>query len=398
MSEKFFDVYIDFGSSKIIATAFNKKNKKSFSVSSKCFSSFKSTQLNFKDSKIVLEKLILEIEKKTGEYLNSINLMIDSPEVLSIGVSLSKKNDGKKIRKSDIQYLIQDAKQQVIKFHPNKNIIHIIASNYKVDNNNFDYPPIDVECNFFVIDIIFICYPKELIKNLESLFYENQININQVLSSSYAKSLNCKEQYINFFDKIVFLDVGYEKTSIIVFNKNKLKSFNTLPIGGNHITKDISKILNYSIEESEDIKINLNIDILFSDDEKDFSILTRDFLKKYNREEKSLKLIKKIILARIDEILNLCLETIRSNENHDKIDKFKIVLMGQGSKILNNDSIPIKEIIPIFDEIDFFSETITTICESGLKLNQGLNQHEVVTIPKKNKSTGFFAKLFHFFE
>ena len=72
--------------------------------------------------------------------------------------------------------------------------------------------------------------------------------------------------------------------------------------------------------------------------------------------------------------------------------------MGQGSKILNNDSIPIKEIIPIFDEIDFFSETITAICESGLKFNQGLNQHEVVTIPKKNKSTGFFAKLFHFFE
>ena len=30
MSEKFFDVYIDFGSSKIIATAFNKKIKKVF--------------------------------------------------------------------------------------------------------------------------------------------------------------------------------------------------------------------------------------------------------------------------------------------------------------------------------------------------------------------------------
>ena len=95
MSEKFFDVYIDFGSSKIIATAFDKKNKKNFSVSNKCLSSFKSTQLNFKNSKIVLEKLILELEKKTGEYLNAINLMIDSPETLSISVSLSKKNDGK---------------------------------------------------------------------------------------------------------------------------------------------------------------------------------------------------------------------------------------------------------------------------------------------------------------
>ena len=57
MSKKLFDVYVDFGSSKIIATAFNKKDKKNFSVSSKCFSSFKSKQLNFKDSKIILEKL-----------------------------------------------------------------------------------------------------------------------------------------------------------------------------------------------------------------------------------------------------------------------------------------------------------------------------------------------------
>ena len=397
MTEKNFDIYIEFGSSKIIASAFNKKDKKNFSISKKCSSYLRSGKINLNNSKTILEKLIFEIEKKIQEYLNNINLMIDSPEALSVNLSLSKKNDGKKIKKSDIQYLIQAAKQQIVKFYPDKSIIHIIVNNYKVDDNNFDYAPIDIKCDFLAIDLIFICYPKDLIKSLESLFNENQINVTQILCSSYAKSFNYKENYINFFDKIIFLDIGYEKTSIILFHKDKLKSFYTIPIGGNHITKDISKILKYSIEESEEIKNNLNIDILFSDKGKNSKILPPEFLKKYNHEELSPDLLKKIILARIDEILNLSLETVRFTDNNND-NKFKIVLMGRGSKILNNDLVPIKEIIPIFDEIDFFSETNIAVCESGLKLNHGLNKHEVVIIPKQNKKIGFFAKLFHFFE
>ena len=35
-----------------------------------------------------------------------------------------------------------------------------------------------------------------------------------------------------------------EKTSIVIYEKDKLKAFNVLTIGSNHITKDISKVLN----------------------------------------------------------------------------------------------------------------------------------------------------------
>ena len=293
MSEKNFDVYFDLGSSEIRACAFNKKNNNIISVSNNCFSSIKTKNLNLNEAQIVLEKLIFDLEKKTGEHLDSVNLMIDTSEALSISLSLSKKNDGKKIRKADIQYLIQDGKQQILKFYPEKNIIHIVISNYKVDNNNFDYSPIGTNCNFFSFDIIFICFPKKLIKNIENIFFENQIKISQVQCSSYAKSLNYKEQYLNFFEKILFIDVGYEKTSIISFNNDKLEYFNMLAIGGNHITKDISKILNYSIEVSEDIKNNLNIDILFSENIKDNEILAAELLQKYNCDKKSLELIKK---------------------------------------------------------------------------------------------------------
>ena len=40
---------------------------------------------------------------------NNINLMIDSPKMLSIGISISKKLDGSKLKKTNIQFLVQEA-------------------------------------------------------------------------------------------------------------------------------------------------------------------------------------------------------------------------------------------------------------------------------------------------
>ena len=37
------------------------------------------------------------------------------------------------------------------------------------------------------------------------------------------------------------------------------------------------------------------------------------------------------------------------------------------------------------------------VCQSGLKLLNGINKQEVVVVPKKQIKMGFFEKLFHFF-
>jgi len=328
--------------------------------------------------------------------MNNISVMLDTSDALCISLSLSKKNDGKFIDKKDVQYLIQDAKQQILKSYPDISIIHIIISNYKIDNKDYDHLSENIKCKLFSIDIFFICFPKIVIKNLENLFQKNQISINQFLCSSYAKSLNYKEQFPTF-EKITFIDIGYEKTSIIIYDKEKLKAFNILSIGGNHITKDISKVLNLNIEDSELIKINLNRDILFSEKNENEEIFQSNFLAQSIKRNISPELIKKITFARIDEILKLSFNTIKFHEDLNDINKLKIVLTGDGSKILDSNFINIRETIPLFDEIDFLIESGVNICESGLKLSKGLNKHEVVIIPKKIVGTGFFEKLFHFF-
>ena len=56
-----------------------------------------------------------------------------------------------------------------------------------------------------------------------------------------------------------------------------------------------------------------------------------------------------------------------------------------------------KEKISISTDMDLIDESVEDIFQSAPKLINGLDQREVVIIPKKPLKYGFFEKLFHFF-
>jgi cell division protein FtsA len=172
-----------------------------------------------------------------------------------------------------------------------------------------------------------------------------------------------------------FIDVGFNRTSVISYYNDKILSLDVLPIGGNHITKDISKILEIDLEKSEQQKRNFDQNIILSND-----------------EDSSIETLQKIIFARTEEILELSSKFLQSNVCI--LSKFKIVLTGEGSKILDNQH---KDKISFSNDIDFLEETLKDICKSGFKFITGLNKHEVVVVPKRSIKQGFFEKLFHFF-
>ena len=233
------------------------------------------------------------------------------------------------------------------------------------------------KCNLISIDILFICLSKKTVEYFKEKFFRLNISVNQIFCSSYAKSINYKDNF-SLIENISFIDIGYNKTSITCFIKNEITFLDVLPIGGNHITKDISKILNIPLQDAEDAK-------LYFDKNKNY----------LNEKKISLDLIQKIIFARIEEILDLCGKSIKSNSNFNELSHCKMVLIGDGSKILNN---RYKEKISLRSDIDFLEETYEDICQSALKLAEGINKKEVVMIPKRQIKQGFFEKLFHFFK
>ena len=368
MNNNNFQIFFDCGTSKVRAGVLNKGDKiETFYTEGEFFTDRSNSELEIK-------KLITSIEKNTKKYIDNINLMIDSPQMLSVCISISKKLDGSKLRQGNVQFLIQEAKQQILKHYTNYKIAHIIINNYKIDNINYSYLPDDIECHFISLDILFVCLPSDIVRYFKNIFSKFNILINQIICSSYAKSINYKNN-LNLDGHISFIDIGFNKTSIISHFNGKIIFLDVLLVGGNHITKDISKILKIDLERSERIKLNFHQNHKTSND-----------------DDISMETLQKIIFARTEEILELCTKTIKSNSLISS--DFKMILTGEGSKILDNQQ---EDKISFSDNIYFLEETLEDICQSGFKFGTWTNKQEVVVVPKKQIKQGFFEQLFHFF-
>ena len=262
-----------------------------------------------------------------------------------------------------------------MKYYSNHKILHIIIKNYKIDNVDYSYLPHDLKCDFLSLDILFICLPTDVVLYFKNIFSKSNILINEIICCSYAKSINYKDD-LNLTGYTTFIDVGFNRLSIISYFNDKILSFDILPIGGNHITKDISKILKLDLRQSEQMKHNFGETFKFSSNED----IQKDTL-------------QKVIFARTDEMIELCIKSIKSNSY--TLDKPKVSLMGAGLKIFNDKK---KDKISQLSDLNILRETSEYICQSGFKFINSLNKQEVVVIPKKHIKKGFFESFFHFFQ
>ena len=143
MSKKNFDIYFEFNHSELNLAVFNKTNDKLEYYKEQTYESYFNNykELNFEKLDKLIEENIIEIEKSTKEYIRDIYLIVQTPQSISLKLSVTKNNEGNKITKEDAMYLVQDAKQQILKTNKEFGILHIIVENYvlkKIMDGFFD--------------------------------------------------------------------------------------------------------------------------------------------------------------------------------------------------------------------------------------------------------------------
>ena len=225
------EFFLNLGPNKINAILIDKINK------NKIFNKDFDFENNFNDTKVVinnlnkiLKNLIIEVEKKIRNPINTINLMIDNPETLSIYISVKKTFDNKKIYKNQIEYLIEDLKQKILKNSSDIKIGHIIVENFFLDGEIFNKLPIGETCKDLVIQTRFICFSKIFINSLEDLFFNYQIDINKIICTNYAKSLLENEFVDNLAEAGLRVVDGFntKEVDINVKKMNKVGFFEKL--------------------------------------------------------------------------------------------------------------------------------------------------------------------------
>ena len=145
--------------------------------------------------------------------------MIDSPKMISVGISLFKKLDGSKLKEANIKFLVQEAKQQILKCYTNYNIAHIIINNYKIDGVDYSYLPNEMNCNNLCVEAKFICLKKDIILNLKKILSKYQISLNKILYFDYLNDLDVSDNK-NIFVTAEKVLRGFNQNEILLINKS----------------------------------------------------------------------------------------------------------------------------------------------------------------------------------
>ena len=251
-------------------------------------------------------------------------------------------------------------------------------------------------CNQLSLENIFISVPKNVLKNISEVFNSCNLEINRFICPSYAIGIYLlnKNQLENGSG---IIDIGYNKTSIALFKNSSLIKLLVLPIGSNHITKDISKVCYLDQKESESIKLDF---ALFSQFNKDIdSLLPKKYFINSNYRKIPLKLIHDVIESRISEIIEMI--NIHTNDQDGlEIIKKNLLIVGGGANILGLIKILNLDIKYEFIETIKLSnkqETQLTSCNSAQSLFVNGCSSEAVAISMEKQKKGIFTRFFQFF-
>ena len=376
---------IDFGSYKIRFSAYDKELKRNFSEAE-----LVKIDDNYDSHFFTINKIIKIAEKKISNHINDIILFLDTSKIFVVNLSITKNFDKVSNIEKIYNSLVLEIKQLINLYYSNYYITNIVANKFIIDDKVYYELPKDLIIKKNLkIDFNVLCFPKELIEKIKKKFIENNLNVKSIFCSSFIKTCNYLKKINN--KKIIFLDIGLERTTLIYYNQKKLRIIQSISIGSLHISKDISKIFKISLSDAERLKKLFNetaAEFSYSSaNQKDF-ISVKDILK----QNISINTLKEVILYRLQEIISLIFNKSNFENGKLNLSESDLYMIGEGSKLLHSNSFYLDNEYK-FKSVNFYPENDVEICSSGL--DYYLNNMQVQI--NDNKKKGIFERFFDYF-
>jgi cell division protein FtsA len=219
-------------------------------------------------------------------------------------VAVSSEN--REISNEDVRRVIEAA--QVISIPPEREIIDVIPRQFIVDGLDEINDPRGMLGVRLEMEGTIITGSKTILHNLLRCVERAGLEITDIcLQPLAAGSVALSKDEKNL--GVALIDIGGGSTTISVFEQNHLFATIVLPIGGEHITKDLSIGLRTTTDEAERIKVKYGhafYDHASEDEVFEASIIGSDQKRDFNQLE-----IADIIEARLEEIYELILYELK---------------------------------------------------------------------------------------
>lgn len=255
-----------------------------------------------------IRKAIEQAERMIGMEINKVIVGVTGNHVMlqpCHGV-VAVSSENREITNDDVARVIDAA--QVISIPPEREIIDVIPKQFIVDGLDEINDPRGMIGVRLEMEGTIITGSKTILHNTLRCVERSGLEILDITLqplASGAFALSKDEKNLG----VALVDIGGGSTTISVFEQGFLRATSVLPVGGDHITKDISIGLRTSTEDAEKIKTKHGHAFYdHASEEEVFSvpIIGSDQHQQFNQLE-----VSDIIEARMEEVFDLIQNEIR---------------------------------------------------------------------------------------
>ncbi len=254
-----------------------------------------------------IQKAVDQAERMTGMKIHEVVLGIPAN-----GVSLQKvkgvvaiNSENREITDDDLHRVMESA--QVMSVPPEREIVNIIPTQFIVDDYGEITDPRGMIGVRLEMDGTLITTSKTVVHNILRCVERAGLSIREIYlqplaAGTFALSEDEKDH------GTAFIDIGGGSTTISIFGDQQFMATGVLPIGGDHVTKDLSIILKTPTEQARKIKHKYGH--AFYDDASDDELFEVPVIGAESKDQYSQRYISEIIGVRLEELFELILEEL----------------------------------------------------------------------------------------
>ncbi|WP_456275578.1 cell division protein FtsA [Bacillus sp. AK128] len=255
-----------------------------------------------------IKKAIEQAERMVGVSINRVVVGVagNHIQLQSCHGVVAVSSDNREITNEDILRVIDAA--QVVSIPPEREIIDVIPRQFIVDGLDEINDPRGMIGVRLEMEGTIITGSKTVLHNLLRCVERAGLEITDIcLQSLAAGSIALSKDEKNL--GVALIDIGGGSTNVSIFEQGILRSTTVIPVGGEHITKDLSIGLRTSTEDAEKIKVKHGhgfYDHASEDEVFSVPIIGSDQHQQFSQLE-----ISDIIEARLEEIFELVQQELR---------------------------------------------------------------------------------------
>jgi cell division protein FtsA len=236
---------------------------------------------------------------------------------------------GRAVAEADIRRMLIESRNRATA--EGRNILHSLAMDYTVDDAEGVLDPRGLHCDILNGRVHVIDAATTALRNLDACLARCDLEIAELVSAPMASALSTLVEDERMLGATV-LDMGGGTTGMAVYAGGHLQHTTQLPLGGQHVTNDIARVLSTPVAHAERLKTLHGSAIPSPDDEREMLPVPLVGEAEHQIAKVPRSMVVNIIRPRLEETFELVKARLEE-EGLGRASGHRVVLTGGASQL-----------------------------------------------------------------